>query len=175
MKRCRICGLVKPLSDYYEHATAADGHRSDCIECNKAVKRERYRANVEKNRAVALAWYHRNREHRRTYKERYYAERRAELTTKQREWNAANPELLKKQRARRKVRMRGGAVVEDVAREVVWDRDAGLCGICGEPCDPTDFHVDHVVPISKGGVHAYANVQLAHPFCNRRKAAKLAA
>lgn len=35
-----------------------------------------------------------------------------------------------------------------------------------------DFHVDHVVPLSKGGMHGYTNVQPAHPRCNMRKGAK---
>jgi 5-methylcytosine-specific restriction endonuclease McrA len=33
--------------------------------------------------------------------------------------------------------------------------------------------VDHIVPIMRGGVHSYANVQLAHPRCNRMKGAKI--
>jgi 5-methylcytosine-specific restriction endonuclease McrA len=36
------------------------------------------------------------------------------------------------------------------------------------------WHVDHIVPISKGGPHSYLNVQLAHAKCNRTKGAKCA-
>ena len=44
----------------------------------------------------------------------------------------------------------------------------GMCGICEEFIQGK-FHVDHVIPLSKGGLHCYANVQPAHPNCNRKK------
>jgi hypothetical protein len=52
---------------------------------------------------------------------------------------------------------------------VVLERDDGACGIWGGDVDPTDFHIDHVVALARGGPHAYSNVQIAHPFCNRAK------
>lgn len=61
--------------------------------------------------------------------------------------------------------------VEHVDRAVVFQRDAGVCGLCGERVDPTDFHVDHIVPLSAGGEHSYANSQVSHPRCNRTKGA----
>lgn len=64
------------------------------------------------------------------------------------------------------------AFVEDIDRDTLFGRDEGICGICGQPVDPDDFHVDHDVPLSEGGLHCYANVQIAHPFCNQSKGAK---
>lgn len=62
-----------------------------------------------------------------------------------------------------------GAFVETVSAKVVFERDEGVCGICHEPVDPLDYHVDHIVAISVGGLHSYANSQVAHPLCNLRK------
>ncbi len=66
--------------------------------------------------------------------------------------------------------------VEDVVPAVVFERDNWTCYLCDQPVDkslsgrhqmgPT---VDHVVPISLGGPHSYANVRLAHFSCNSRK------
>lgn len=50
----------------------------------------------------------------------------------------------------------------------VYARDKGRCGICGITVYG-DFHIDHVIPLSKGGEHSYANVQVAHPKCNQEK------
>jgi 5-methylcytosine-specific restriction endonuclease McrA len=75
-------------------------------------------------------------------------------------------------RARRRARERG-ARVEMVRRADVWQRDEGVCGICSKPAERADWHLDHVVPLSKGGDHSMANVQVSHPSCNRRKAASL--
>lgn len=51
--------------------------------------------------------------------------------------------------------------------------DDGVCGICGEDVDPMNFHIDHVIPLSRGGEHGYHNVQVAHPLCNQEKHAKI--
>jgi 5-methylcytosine-specific restriction endonuclease McrA len=66
-----------------------------------------------------------------------------------------------------------GAEVEHVDPLVVLERYDGACGICGEDVDPFDHEMDHIVPISRGGPHTYANVQPAHRGCNRRKSASV--
>jgi 5-methylcytosine-specific restriction endonuclease McrA len=48
----------------------------------------------------------------------------------------------------------------------------GMCGICKQFI-VGKFHVDHVIPLSKGGLHSYANTQPAHPDCNQRKSATI--
>lgn len=70
---------------------------------------------------------------------------------------------------------------ENVDLEVVYRRDRGVCGICHGNV-PANFRfaatradtptIDHIVPISAGGTHTYANVQLAHHGCNSRKGNK---
>lgn len=65
------------------------------------------------------------------------------------------------------------AFVEDVDRSVVWQRDQGVCGICGLPADPDNWHLDHVIPLSRGGEHSYANTRVSHPPCNIRKRDRL--
>lgn len=61
----------------------------------------------------------------------------------------------------------------------LYERDGGICQICGEPCNwddkewgchgPTYPSLDHIIPRSKGGDHKWENVQLAHCICNSRK------
>lgn len=41
-KECNACGEFKPLTAYYRHPRAADGHDSRCIECVLARRRARY-------------------------------------------------------------------------------------------------------------------------------------
>ena len=59
-------------------------------------------------------------------------------------------------------------------------RTKPACGICGLEIDydlkhphPKSFVVDHIVPLSKGGVDLIANKQAAHRDCNRAKSDKL--
>ena len=35
------------------------------------------------------------------------------------------------------------------------------------------YHVDHIIPLAKGGRHEVGNLQLLAPVCNLKKAAKV--
>lgn len=66
--------------------------------------------------------------------------------------------------------------VETINDAVVFERDEWICKICNKPVDsrldwpdPLSPSLDHIVPVSKGGLHEYGNVQLAHLGCNSRK------
>jgi 5-methylcytosine-specific restriction endonuclease McrA len=52
-------------------------------------------------------------------------------------------------------------------------RDKGRCGICRKPVrakqGPRRASLDHIIPLSRGGTHTLANVQLAHYVCNLSK------
>jgi 5-methylcytosine-specific restriction endonuclease McrA len=69
--------------------------------------------------------------------------------------------------------MKADAFVETVNPAIVYERDMGLCGICGLPVEGDDFNMDHRVPLMLGGKHSYDNCQTAHALCNLRKAAKM--
>jgi 5-methylcytosine-specific restriction endonuclease McrA len=72
-----------------------------------------------------------------------------------------------------------GVEHERVVKLKVYERDGWQCGLCPEPVDPTlayphpmSASLDHVVPISRGGGHTYANTQCSHLECNVRKGAR---
>lgn len=113
---------------------------------------------------------------------RYRAKNRELCRARARQWAKANPDRMKELRRRwydenyehvwrynveRKAK-RLGVFVETVDRWVVFDRDRGICGVCGNEVE-ADFDIDHVVPLTRGGRHEYANVQLAHRGCNASK------
>ncbi|HEY6731886.1 MAG TPA: HNH endonuclease [Solirubrobacterales bacterium] len=65
---------------------------------------------------------------------------------------------------------------EPIDRRTVYRRDGYRCGICGEQTDPDAPlnsprapTLDHIIPVSQGGPHLYANVQCACFECNWRK------
>ena len=60
-----------------------------------------------------------------------------------------------------------------ISVQTLYERDGGVCWICGKLCDMTaDYNdnmypsIDHVLPISKGGKDSWDNVRLAHRLCN---------
>lgn len=102
---------------------------------------------------------------------------RAEGREKAPEWS---PDRRAAWKARQEL-MRGAATAEPVIPADVFARDGWTCGLCGEPVDadlpyphPMSKSLDHVLPLSRGGAHSEANVQLAHLSCNIRKGARVA-
>lgn len=68
---------------------------------------------------------------------------------------------------------RNKGYIEYVDRLVVYERDKGICHICGEPIADQKWEIDHKIPLARRGEHSYDNVGLAHLTCNRRKSARL--
>ena len=62
-----------------------------------------------------------------------------------------------------------------VRRHLTWliQRQDGRCGICGQPLPqpPTGdvVHVDHIVPLVRGGTDQRTNLQATHAACNLTK------
>ena len=71
---------------------------------------------------------------------------------------------------------------ELIFRARIFERDEWTCGLCHQSVDPAEPAksplsptLDHILPLSRGGQHVEANVQLAHLICNQRKSARVAA
>jgi len=95
------------------------------------------------------------------------------------DWDEARQPYTKAYNAEYRARKRTQSV-ERVKPELVLERDGHICQLCFEPVDLTvgPRHrlapsLDHIVPISKGGAHSYANIQLAHIGCNAKKCDRL--
>ena len=87
---------------------------------------------------------------------------------------ALTPDSAASTRRRHRVRK---ATVEVVDRLVVFARDKWRCAMCGvktikEPYQPRSAELDHIIPLSKGGLHSYANTQCSCRKCNGAKGAK---
>jgi len=75
----------------------------------------------------------------------------------------------------RKARMKD-AFVEVVDPIIVFEKDNWICQLCNKTVSKVlnrklvdVASLDHIIPISKGGKHSYANTQLAHLSCNIKK------
>ena len=54
-------------------------------------------------------------------------------------------------------------------RSAVYTKTEGHCAICGKFVPYTEFTVDHIVPLAKGGSNDLSNLQCACGVCNRIK------
>lgn len=136
-----------------------------------AHQAEYQRANAVTYRRRAAEWVRANPERAAARSREYRRTHLAQVTAQQREWHLRNPERSSATIAARKARKRG-ADAERIYRSVVWERDGGTCRLCGIPADPGQWHLEHLVPLSRGGPHTYANVAVSHPACNLAKSTR---
>lgn len=57
-------------------------------------------------------------------------------------------------------------------RDSVIARDGLTCGLCGSSVELADVHIDHVLPVSRGGSDHPQNLQVSHSRCNLSKGAR---
>ena len=76
--------------------------------------------------------------------------------------------------------IRKNQFIESISLNEVYLRDGGKCQICKKrvnrrliPPHKMSAVLDHIIPLSKGGLHEYKNIQLAHFICNSYKCGKL--
>jgi Autographiviridae endonuclease VII len=123
MKRCKKCGVDKPLDDFYRARRAADGYRSECKECNLAAKRARYRANPQPHIDRVRAWRNANVERARETQRRANRRRRGKA---------------------RDDHLRRTFGISSEEYDAMLAEQGGVCGICGSPPpDGSSLHVDH--------------------------------
>lgn len=160
-RKCGTCHEWVALADFIVG-------KSYCRSCRNQKHREWKVRNRERYLTHTRGYYQRHRDQiamaSREYKERT-AERRAEIG---RAWRAANPDRVRTYWQTRRARLLG-SFVEEVAIEILIDRDRSICGVCEKTVVRAEASIDHVVPLFKGGEHSYANTQLAHLVCNKRK------
>jgi hypothetical protein len=187
-KMCQKCRSRKPRSAF--EVTVTDGMASPdlatslfCVECRTTFQ-TCTRCGVSK----AIIEYSRDRGARHGWCKPCYSAVRLRLYTTSREWlskkwqekhGSGSPpppswydqdpeEVLRLSRRRRAERMRL-ARRDPVDRLAIFERDGWICGICGRAVEPDDATLDHIQPISLGGLHEPANLRLAHGVCNSRR------
>jgi 5-methylcytosine-specific restriction endonuclease McrA len=124
---------------------------------------------IARRDAYAVATKDRKREYDREYRNR----NRERINKKSAAWRKANPEkrtaIIRGYAAKRRTQVKSG--VSTVALAAWCAAQRKVCYWCGAKC-PKGYHVDHYVPLSKGGRHDLHNLVIACGPCNLRKNAK---
>ncbi len=86
-----------------------------------------------------------------------------------RKWRSRNREKAREFSKRRRGRLLGRLEKGSVKR--IYAQQRGRCAICRTSIK-SEYHIDHIIPVSKGGEHIARNIQLLCPPCNMRKSNK---
>jgi 5-methylcytosine-specific restriction endonuclease McrA len=180
-KRCVTCKAVKETSQFNKNRSTDDGFQHRCRECQreshrakriaaglkvrgpKQTKEERLALAREYNRRTNRSVIRRNRNYDRVLE----SERQS-----QRKWRENNPAAYKAKihlgNSRRRTRLAGNGIYEINAKDMrrLLSQSCASCGAAGE-------HMDHIIPVSRGGHHAIGNLQMMCSRCNLSKHNKL--
>ena len=165
MKVCTVCKLEKPLTDFSPDKRISSGAQSKCKPCYAEIMRNRrlsdpakHRAAVKKSRELH---YEKVLKRNRTYRENN-PEKVFEWKKKDRTVNKAR---ILSDNAKRRSLTSKPATPEIVSIYVLRDFYEAMS--LGDK-----FHVDHIVPLFRGGLHKFDNLQIISAIDNLRKGAK---
>lgn len=192
MKTCKECGITKELSNFGIDKSRADGHRHWCKTCNSAKIKIRRDNNIEHYRAKAREWHHQNKELKNNRTKQWAAqnpEKRKEINRRWRKANSSylaermvqyrknnpdsyknwvkdNPEMARANWAKRRARELN-ATTHHISQKEIRRMYKSPCFYCKET--GKKMHLDHVIPISRGGNHSIGNLVPACWKCNQSK------
>ena len=147
IKVCVICGQTLPLSAFHDDFLAMvfdDDVCKDCID--------------RKGREYAQP------------RERIYID---SAVKRSKQWFMDHPERIKQLRrnagSRRRAKLKGSGgkhTADDI--DTIYRSQKGRCWWCGKKVGEA-FHVDHRIPVAKGGSDNPGNLVISCPSCNLKK------
>lgn len=196
-KACTKCGQIKVVTDFYKSSRSKSGFAARCKECAKEAsiqsksKKPEYYLNYQKQwrnqnrkrlnmqaqdyywqnpelyKARSKNWSNLNKDKVAIKNAIYRSSNRDYLIALMREWRKANPDKAVYYNTLRRTRMNNNGIY------LVTTKDLSKlmskpCFYCGGKAE----HLDHVVPIARGGRHSIGNLLPACRQCNQSKGAK---
>lgn len=104
----------------------------------------------------------------------YYRTHKAEIAARKAVWYQMHKAGARARNAKYRALKRGSLIGSDAkAMKAVYARAANpnpvRCYLCGKVIPQSERHVDHVIPLSRGGAHVSSNLAIACAMCNLSK------
>ena len=179
-KVCTKCGENKPFSEYNKHKGGKFGLSGMCKECKKVYRKkwyaenpnynkEYYNTNREKLLKDTMVYKEKNKNKVDTNNKLYRKNNKDIISDRNRVYKDNNREKVYANCAKRRARKKN-ACVELTEQELYTIKlYYKLSTSIGK-----EYHVDHIVPLNKGGLHYPDNLQILHKQDNLSKNDKLA-
>ena len=170
-KYCKKCRNIKPISEFSPDKRNKDGLQTICKVCSNENNKKYYAKHPEKCRKRTAEWAALHPERVKEYKKAWRARRSQHVFEYNKNWKTNNREKVnmhtRNQRARKYKAPGNGITAEEWKN--ICEKYGNRCLACGKIGKLT---LDHVMPISKGGLHESSNVQPLCRTCNAKKGTK---
>lgn len=199
-KVCTKCGIEKSLDDFGKKTASNDGHETRCKMCIRERDIKYRRDNREKVAERKLKYYQNNKEKVAQYHTKYNQENKEKIAryhaeyyrknkgkklrsaamwrksniTRSLEWrqkyykNNKN-DFFVRNASRRTTKFRQTSYHIDLAAIYLY---YAACNETNDILGDTFFHVDHIQPLSRGGLHHEDNLQILEASLNLQKGSK---
>ena len=168
-KTCSKCSQTLPTSEFFKNKRTRDGLASNCKACVKESV-ARYR---KTEKATAVRAKYEKSEKGKASKTKYQAKYQRTEKGKAVRVKYCKTEKGKAvaaaaaHRRRAKMKNNGGTLNKDQIQEIQSTPDK-KCFWCETECNE-NYHLDHIVPVSKGGRNSRCNIAISCQPCNNKK------
>ncbi|MFD9918655.1 HNH endonuclease [[Kitasatospora] papulosa] len=158
LRECTACIIVKPHDAFYRHPKQRSGLSTICSACRSEYSKKWMKSNPGKSADYRNRW------------EQKPGSRDIILANRKR-FHTRNPDYNRLKASQRRAAEKGSTahpVSQRQVRSLLQDLGA-KCFYCEGPFE----HLDHFIPIAKGGAHVIHNLVPACADCNLRKSDKM--
>lgn len=196
IKVCARCGKEMPFSMFAIDKSTSDGMSRYCVECKTKYKQEWYTDHSDEVKEYSRQYYEEHREYylqyskehpmnNPEYKKQYYLKNKNVILDTGRRWRNNNVDKIRLYRKSERVRIMRkiyninriilklnaeGTYTKDDVSDMLLFFD-NKCAYTGMPLEES-YHMDHIIPLSKGGTNYIWNIVPSNPSPNESKGAK---
>ena len=174
---CKDCKRIKYAEWYADNkkkrrSSARNWYINNRERVNQATT-DRRRLNPEKARESRKRYYETHKDEIKAKEHKRFSENKERSALLHRIWRKSHKEYsaiwARRYRAR-KFSAEGSHSIKDVS--LILKNQSYKCWWCGKSVKSKKYHVDHIIPLSKGGSDNAANLCIACPECNMSKGSK---
>ena len=156
-KLCSKCNTTKDISEFSKDKTKKSGLCSNCKLCKRAY--------TEKNKKRIY-------EYHKIYYKLYREQNKETILEKCKKYRQTNNFKISNRNSSNKRRTitKIGDVTTQQLQELY--ENSNFCYWCNTNLKNKKIHLDHYIPLSKGGQHTLSNLVVSCPHCNHTKSSK---
>ena len=172
---CKNCN-IEYMNEYYEKNKDKIKEKSkEWEENNKDKIKEREKNYREKNKDKIKKYREKNKDKIREEKREYYLNNKNLFKEKMREYRKTEKGKMvyKNSNNKRRAKIREGNIkTEDLKLLIENSKTCYWCNTKINKKEKAGYHLDHYIPLSKGGTHTLENIVISCPNCNILKSNK---